>query len=60
MCDIYIDLPQNLPRSFEQDDQEQMICTLCGTISQDFLSQSQDVVDGGFGGAITSSNAGGT
>ena len=38
---------------FEQDEQEQMICILCGTIAQDFLSQSQDVDDGGFGGAIT-------
>ena len=44
-------------RRFEQDEQEQMICSICGTIAQDFLSQSQDVDDGGFGGAIASSNA---
>jgi hypothetical protein len=32
---------------YEIDDNESMSCLICGTISENYLSQSQDVDDGG-------------
>ncbi len=47
-----------LNTKFEEDEQENMICTACGTLSQDFLSQSANADEEGMGNIFPGESGG--